>query len=233
MSDFSLLLSLDSDALQTLAHAYSSYAAYLDTGNAEDIHTIACCYMKAAAYEMLLDQSNARSLFALAATRFTQINDPYGLIAGICSYQGCPDLSITTEATPDIQFYQLLNGTFTGATVDTSAWQEPVGRLQIPFRLYADAITDTIDQEVTQLPKVWKSLLTRMHTRPRLLSKDTARWRKLEGTITPIEPETVATCIALLRVAERQGISLDILTSLVQAQQDNAYIPMKIGLLLR
>ncbi|WP_168869298.1 hypothetical protein [Chitinophaga varians] len=228
MTDFSSLLQLDREVLTMLVSAYSSYAIYLDEGQSDDFPTIAGSYMKAAGYVMFYDQAAARKWFSRAREYFTRAADTYSIIAAICCYQS-PDM----EPGPDLPFYQLLCSYFKDAPADITAYQEPVGRLQIPIRLYIEAFEAT--EEATQaadLPAAWKPLLTRMHTRPRLLSKDTRRWRSLEGTINPIEPETIATCVTLLTVALRQGITLESIEEIMTQQKDVAFIAVKIALLL-
>lgn len=226
MTDFSPLLHLDKETLTTLANAYSSYATYLDSGESDDYATIAGSYMKAAGYEMLYNQVAAREWFTRATSFFTRAADAYGIIAAICSNQ-----SVNMET--DLQFYQLLNSYFQDTAVDISAWQEPVGRLQIPIRLYIEALEATeAATSAKELASIWKPLLTRMHTRPRLLSKDTRRWQSLDGTINPIEPETVATCITLLVVANRQGIAQKDLEEMIGQQKDAGFIVMKLALML-
>ncbi|MBC9930016.1 hypothetical protein [Chitinophaga qingshengii] len=232
MTDFSPLLQLDKETLTTLANAYSSYATYLDSGASDDYATIAGSYMKAAGYEMLYNQVAAREWFTRATTFFTRATDTYGIIAAICSNQSI-DMDAGPDPTPDLQFYQLLNSYFQGTAVDISAWQEPAGRLQIPIRLYIEALEATADATTAnELAAIWKPLLTRMHTRPRLLSKDTRRWQSLEGTINPIEPETVATCITLLVVANRQGITWEDLEEMIGQQKDAGFIAVKLALAL-
>lgn len=232
MTDFSSLLQLDKEALATLANAYSSYATYLDAGQSDDLPTIAGSYMKAAGYEMLFDQATAKKWYFRATDYFIRAADTYGIIAAICCNQS-PEMEVGPTPTPDLQFYQLLSGYFKDTPVDITAWQEPVGRLQIPMRLYLEAFDATEEcTAATELPAAWKPLLTRMHTRPRLLSKDVKRWRSLEGTINPIEPETIATCVTLLTVAHRQGITWESMKEEVQQQQDVAFIAVKLALSL-
>lgn len=232
MTDFSPILHLDREALTTLANAYSSYATYLDAAQSDDLQTIAGSYMKAAGYEMLYDQTTAREWFSRANGYFVRAADAYGVIAAICCNQS-PDMEPGPSPTPDLQFYQLLCSYFKDVPVDITAYQEPVGRLQIPIRLYMEAFESTEDAtQAADLPAAWKPLLTRMHTRPRLLSKDTQRWRSLEGTINPIEPETIATCVTLLTVAQRQGITWGSIEGMVQQQQDAVFIAVKVALLL-
>lgn len=230
MTDFCSLLQLDKEVLATLANAYSSYATYLDAGQSDDLPTIAGSYMKAAGYEMLFDQATARKWFGRATDYFVRAADTYGIIAAICSNQS-PEMEVSPSPTPDLQFYLLLSGYYKGIPVDIAAWEEPVGRLQIPIRLYIEAFEATEESSAAAgLPAAWKPLLTRMHTRPRLLSKDAKRWRSLEGTINPIEPETIATCVTLLTVAHRQGITRESTEEVVQQQKDAAFIAVKVAL---
>ncbi|MBC9914456.1 hypothetical protein [Chitinophaga varians] len=232
MTDFSSILQLDREVLATLANAYSSYATYLDEGQSDDYPTIAGSYMKAAGYTMLYDQDTARDWFSRATAYFIRAADTYGIIAAICSHQS-PDIEVGASPTPDLQFYQLLCSYYKEVPVDITAYQEPVGKLQVPIRLYMEAFDATEEAtQATDLPTAWKPLLTRMHTRPRLLSKDTRRWRSLEGTINPIEPETIATCVTLLTVAQRQGITRESIEEVIAQQKDAGFIAVKIAVLL-
>ncbi|NML37901.1 hypothetical protein HHL17_11915 [Chitinophaga sp. G-6-1-13] len=232
MTDFSSLLQLDKEVLTTLVNAYSSYATYLDEGQSDDLQTIAGSYMKAAGYVMFYDQAAAREWFSRARDYYTRAADTYGIIAAICCHQA-PDMEAGPSPTPDLQFYQLLCSYFKDVPVDITAYQEPVGRLQVPIRLYMEAFESTEEAvQAADLPAAWKPLLTRMHTRPRLLSKDTRRWHSLEGTINPIEPETIATCVTLLTVAQRQGITRESMEEMLQQQKDAAFIAVRLALLL-
>lgn len=228
MTDFSSILQLDREVLATLANAYSSYATYLDEGQSDDYPTIAGSYMKAAGYAMFYDQATAREWFSRATAYFIRAEDNYSIIAAICSHQS---MEMAMDTAP--QFYQLLYSYYKDVPADITAYQEPVGKLQIPIRLYMEAFEAT--EEVTQamdLPSAWKPLLTRMHTRPRLLSKDTRRWQSLEGTINPIEPETIATCLTLIAVAQRQDITRESIEEVIAQQKDAGFIAVKIALLL-
>lgn len=232
MTDFCSLLQLDKEVLAALANAYSSYATYLDAGQSDDLPTIAGSYMKAAGYEMLFDHATAGKWFRRAADYFVRAADTYGIIAAICSNQS-PDMEIGPSPAPDLQFYLLLSSYFKNIPADIAAWEEPVGRLQIPMRLYLEAFEATEEcTTAADLSAAWKPLLTRMHTRPRLLSKDTKRWRSLEGTINPIEPETIATCVTLLTVAYRQGITRESIEEMLRQQKDAVFIAVKVALQL-
>lgn len=238
MTDFSLLLGINSETLRSLISAYSGYAAYLEADDNSEMQKIAACYLYAAAYEVLLDQVKALEWFAVAAERYTQAGDPYGVIASLCckevTYLGYADYMARRNTSPDMQFYQLLNLSFIGEAVKTSASKEPVGRLKIPFHLYADAIEATTDlsweQQPEQLPEAWKPLLYGINEKVLLLRQDTLRWQQLKGTVIPIAPEAIAACITLLAITERNDIPRNDIAALIQQQESPIFIPMKIAL---
>ncbi|PUZ21551.1 hypothetical protein GA0116948_110117 [Chitinophaga costaii] len=238
MADFSSLMGIDSTTLRTLIMAYSAYAAYLEADETGENQQAATAYLYAAAYEVLLDQEKAKVWFAKAAACYTRHNNPYGVIASIChksiNYLGYIDYLERRNTTPDMQFYQLLNLTFIGENIKTAIRQEPVGRLQIPFQWYADAINATKNitgaQQAAQLPAVWYPLLSRMNEPVMQLRQDTLRWRQQQGTVIPIAPDTIATCLTLLSIAARNGISGAHISSLLATQTDFAFLPVKIAL---
>ncbi|WP_143310076.1 hypothetical protein [Chitinophaga vietnamensis] len=240
MSDLSSAFMIDPAVLHRLVQAYTSYAAYLQSGNSADTGKIAACFMHAASYQLLLDQAASKRLFSRAAQYYAQANLPYGVIASICcdeiSYLGYVEYKEKRNTAPDLQFYQLLNMYFVGESVITSARQEPVGKLQLPFSLYADTLEQTADfsweQKAGQLPKAWTPLLSSIYSHLQTLQSNTEQWRQLQGTPVPVEPETLATCITLLKITDRNGIPREVVQALIKQQKSAAFLPLKIALLL-
>jgi len=202
--------------IHNTAIAHEGYAKYLaTTENAGHLPYIASSFIIAASLRTLFDVERAIALFTLAADNYQKDENPYWKIAAICAR----DVRRFSESEFELIYeepYSLaefLADQFIYKSSKPGQYHQknelyrllPAGRLGIPLIMFDEAFAEINAHGLidSRLPKC-SALLIRAGEAPKTMFGNRSEWRHISASFLPFEPEILAACICMLRIAEQR-----------------------------
>jgi hypothetical protein len=215
----------------------------------------------AGSYWSIVDISKAIAVFAEAAGIYARIGHPFAQVTGVCGalrelptaqsndigrddFEGAASadlLGTTWEFAVDRErsapVYARLEGA--AALEEQTLW--PVGRLGLPFALYVDVCSASVEllsrrfddaglTEVGDVPRRFRESVYRYLLRTEELvagaMADTYHWRGLHSSLLPVEPEAIALCATACLTART---TLDERLSYRLSGSPVAMVPLLVG----
>jgi hypothetical protein len=224
MSHYTEILRIPIEDIAVLADAYEGYAFSFEESSLEENFLEiqpwrSSSLLLAAIFRSLLSPNESRFLFRAATLNYRELGNQFWKVLAICGLD--QELLATEQVLPGedsseisepLYFYELLSQCWLSSLREGQSQQaferylqqaqrkpfQKVGRLEIPMRLYTNAMIDSLEWRSPQ-PEIqnWRALLYRANESVELSQSDRFHWESLPGSVVPLEPEILATCISL------------------------------------
>jgi len=228
---FSELMGADAEQIvRNSAIAHSGYANYLlETGDITYLPYSASSFTIAASLMALLDVRRAANLFNLAADNYQRDGNGYWKIVAICSknFRRFEEFSQNAPSEEVGSFVDLLTSCFLHpANIEryvldrnSADFLLPCGRTGTPMAYFVDAFLELINYEKGRNYDLYycRKLLERAGESTNLIFGDRSRLPHIAASFLPFEPEVLAACMCLLRIAQEKRIAPQLITEKIAA----------------
>lgn len=223
MSYYSEILDLNREDLIILSDAYFGYAAGLVKNDDSKYYPyIASCYVVSGVLKSIINPGSGADSFKQASHFYRLEENNYWIICSICAYDIDSLLYFYKNENDrlkdqlnelDILLLSAFVPNFQEREIEPVGNSAPVGRLNIPIRIYRDAFQNLQEikayqyEEGNSLERM-RIFFNRSAEYLRLLKEDTFHWQQLRGNFLPVEPEIIAFSLALCQRIKNHNINL-------------------------
>lgn len=224
MPNYIEILNIEAEDLRDLSDVYFGYAESLIKKENKIYNAyIASCFVIAGVLKSIIEPGDGKSSFKKAAYYYQLEENDFWVVCLICA-NDTEELSTYLDDKEDSYGLELnvLDRILASAfsvnpreLADLSNQSIPVSRLNIPIKIFIDALQDLdgLDGDSKGVEKFdnIQTFLGRSSEYIRLLKGDSYHWQNLYGNFIPLEPEILAFCIVLYKKIKESRINFSLL----------------------